>query len=309
MKRKRPLILCLLFSLFMAGCTTVERRTSWEPDDYFSYYGVEHLAGERSYGFIGEGEDSLWTWSVTPPEVEGTVLFLHGYLDHSALSSRLLTFLNREKYRIVTYDLPGHGLSGGQRAGMDNFDEYRESLSRVMAYWHLEPEEIVFIGHSTGGAVVLDRLLSGQKAKGAVLAAPLIRFNHFKRAAFLLNHLPEKVGSLKTSKRPTTSDREFTEKKRRDPLGIERMPVNWPRALIVWEKALPDGPAPVETPLLVVQGGKDRVVAYEDNTARISLWFPRAVIKYYPGLKHHILNEADSDELYGDMERFLESLE
>ena len=309
MKRKPSVILCLLFSFFITGCTTVEKRTAWEPGDYFSYYGVDSLGGERTYGFIGEGEDSLWTWSVTPPEAKGTVLFIHGYLDHSALSLRLLTFLNREKYRIITFDLPGHGLSGGQRAGMNDFDEYRKSLSRVMAYWGLESEETVFIGHSTGGAVVLDRLLSGEKAKGAVLAAPLIRFHHFKRAAFLLNHLPEKVGSLKTSKRPTSSDREFTEKKRRDPLGIERMPVNWPRALIAWEKSLPDGPAPIETTLLVVQGGKDRVVAYEDNTARILTWFPRAEIRFYPGLKHHILNEADADELYGDMERFLESLE
>ena len=99
--------------------------TPWsDGEGYFSYYGLDSLSGERACDYSGYGEQSLWTWSVSPSRPRGTVVFLHGYLDHSALSLALFAFLNDRGYRIVAYDLPGHGLSGGQRAGLEDFDQY-----------------------------------------------------------------------------------------------------------------------------------------------------------------------------------------
>ena len=301
-------VFLLFAALFFSGCasgTEEASRIGVTEGEYFSRYGLNRLEGVRSYGHIGTGEKSLWTWSVAPSESSQAVLFLHGYLDHSALSLSLFEFLNKRNYRIISFDLPGHGLSEGQRGGLENFEEYVDSLDRIMAYWNLNYEETLFIGHSTGGAVLLDMLLRGKTMKGVVLAAPLIRFSHYGGAVFLLETLFRNKDSVRVSRKPTTSDEEFNAKKKEDPLGIERMPLDWSRAIVTWERTLPEGEIPCDIPLLVVQGRKDRVVSYRENIPRLRRWFPQAEILYYPGLKHNLFNEAEAEGIYGEMERFL----
>ncbi len=303
----RPVLIGLLFSLLLAGCSSLQiPDTPWSGGEgYFSYYGLDSLSGERACGYSGYGEQSLWTWSVSPSRPRGTVVFLHGYLDHSALSLALFAFLNDRGYRIVAYDLPGHGLSGGQRAGLEDFDQYGESLDRIMAYWDLAYGDTLFIGHSTGGAVILDRLLKGQNMGGVILAAPLIQFRHFDGALFLAEHLFRGRGTVRVSRKPSSRNDEFNKKKRNDPLAIKRMPLNWPLAIGAWEKELPRGEIPCDVPILVLQGGKDRVVFFERNIPRIESWFPRARIRTFPGLMHHLFNEADGEKLYGEIQAFL----
>ena len=302
-------VFLILAALLIGGCATgPKEKLQVTEEEYFARYGLNRLSGVRSYGRIGTGGKSLWTWSVTPPESSQTVVFLHGYLDHSALSLSLFEFLNKRNYRIIAFDLPGHGLSGGERGGLENFEEYRNSLDRIMAYWNLNYEDTLFVGHSTGGAILLDKLLRGQSVKGVILAAPLVRFSHFGGAVFLLETLFRDKESIKVSRRPTTSNGEYNKRKEEDPLGIERIPLDWSRAIVAWEKSLPEGEIPCETPLLVVQGREDRVVSYGENIPRIGRWFPETEIRYYPGLKHTILNEAETEGMYGDIMHFLLSL-
>ncbi len=301
--------LAAFFLPFLSACSTLESPAlPWvDESGYFILFGLDALAGERESGYAPGEKGDFWTWSLTPAEPRGTVVFIHGFLDHSALSGQLFEFLNRRNYRIIAYDLPGHGLSGGVRAGLEDFEEYRTSLDRVMAYWDLSFKETLFIGHSTGAAILLDRLLSGQQLGGAVLASPLIRFRHYSGAVFMTEHLFHGKGSIRVSEKPVTSNPTFNEKKRQDPLAIKRMPLNWPLAVRTWEKNLPEGERPCSTDLLLLQGERDWVVSYEENITRILDWFPRTRIRYYPGLKHHILNEAEADDVYGELALFLDT--
>ncbi|PAV73167.1 hypothetical protein WR25_26215 [Diploscapter pachys] len=63
-------------------------------------------------------------------------------------------------YAVIGCDLPGHGLSSGERASIDDFGIYQQVLEALFEQarlldlprpWHL-------CGQSTGGAIVVDHL-------------------------------------------------------------------------------------------------------------------------------------------------------
>ncbi|MDC7218921.1 MAG: alpha/beta fold hydrolase [Spirochaetales bacterium] len=301
---KRFAIILLLLPL-LASCVTRQDPKVFENDEghYRSYYALDGLESAFK-GTLIEGDIPLWTWSSTPADYELTVLFIHGYLDHSALTAPLIQFLDGKSCRIIAFDLPGHGRSGGKRASLEDFEEYREALERVMVYWDLTYEETLFIGHSTGGALILDRLVEGADMKGAVLAAPLVQFRWYRLSSTLLSIFAK--GEVPVSRRRSSHNREFNRMKVHDPLFIKRMPLNWPLAIMDWYEGLPSGAIDYDGPVLILQGEKDHVVYYEKNVPRVMEWYPHADVHYYSQFMHHILNEKETSRLYADLGRWLD---
>jgi alpha-beta hydrolase superfamily lysophospholipase len=312
MKQIKSGFFIILISLFLLfSCRSLPEITdSWyTQEEYFSYYSLNHWQGERKTDWIGQNGRRIWTWSFASEDYIQTIVYIHGYLDHSALNFIPFDFLIQRNYRIITFDLPGHGRSEGQRAGLESFNEYTDSLELVMDYWKLDYDKTIFMGHSTGGAILLDRLVNDTPMKGVILAAPLIQFKHFDGISFFLPLLLKVKNTIGVLKRPNSSNQDFNNMKKNDPMKIEEIPLNWPQTIIDWQDSLPEKKMNYEGPLLVLQGEKDHVVNFKRNMERIELWFPQAQIHRYPSLQHHVLNEADNEALYDDLADFLVSLE
>jgi pimeloyl-ACP methyl ester carboxylesterase len=93
---------------------------------------------EIAYTVLGEGKPAL--------------VFIHGWLcDQSFWSAQAEEFAKTGT--VVTIDLPGHGLSGMEREGWPLM-AYGADVQAVVE--HLGLDEVVLIGHSMGGAVVLE---------------------------------------------------------------------------------------------------------------------------------------------------------
>ncbi|MFU8802269.1 MAG: alpha/beta fold hydrolase, partial [Bradymonadaceae bacterium] len=69
------------------------------------------------------------------PDDGQPILALHGWLDNAATFDKLIPLLG-DGLRIVSLDLPGHGLSSGARASIDDFDDYGGCLRALQR--HLE---------------------------------------------------------------------------------------------------------------------------------------------------------------------------
>lgn len=120
---------------------------------------------------------------------EKTLLLLHGYLETMYIFSELIEAL-RDNYRIITLDLPGHGLSesapagrDGQRVNSVQFDV--PVIASVMEKCGVG--KAVICGHSMGGFVALECLKE--------------RPELFEKAVLLNSHpfadLPEKAPDRK----------------------------------------------------------------------------------------------------------------
>lgn len=88
------------------------------------------------------------------------LVFVHGWsCDRSYWNDQVKTFSS--KYRIVTIDLAGHGESATTRKNY-TIELFGEDVEAVVNKLHLE--KIILIGHSMGGAVVIEaaKLLKGK---------------------------------------------------------------------------------------------------------------------------------------------------
>ncbi|MEC9295084.1 MAG: alpha/beta fold hydrolase, partial [Pseudomonadota bacterium] len=162
--------------------------------DYFRHYGLEALlndASEVHAGFVDTGRFALWCQVWSPPKPTGTAFVIHGYFDHLGLYRHLLSCLLAKGWRVVLWDLPGHGLSSGPRAEIEDFDDYQHCLAHLQETLQtlgMAPEPWLGVGQSTGAAILATDALTRREAAhwaGIVLLAPLVRPWRWSQASWL----------------------------------------------------------------------------------------------------------------------------
>lgn len=224
----------------------------------------------------------------------GTVFLLHGYLDHSGLQAPTIDRLLDIGFDVVTFDHPGHGLSTGDRASIDNFDAYVECLTRVHSHYRDVIAPHVVMGHSLGGAISMTHMLKHPAMfPKAVLVAPL-----FRPKAWRIIRTVHRVGGRFLKAQPrlwrdNTRDHHFRHFiKEVDPLSPRAIPVEWVGAMFEWASTFETLPG-VDASVLVVQGTDDGTVDWRANLPMIRSKFARVRIHMIHEGRHHLLNELD----------------
>lgn len=266
---------------------------------YFQYYGIDferHCDGVAHYfGHFPSGKFEIVCHYFTVAQPRGTCFIFHGYFDHSGLFRHLIDYCLRRQFNVVIYDLPGHGLSTGERASIGSFIEYEGALKDCLKlFGEIAPQPWHAIAQSTGAAVLMDYLLlqEAPSFEKVVLLAPLVRSAEWRwvKAAHwvgqhFLDSVPRKFGR-------NSADAAFVHFiEHEDPLQAKVIPVAWVDALIRWERRFDSLPASERAPL-IVQGQRDITVDWKYNINAIRDKFPRA--KYLPlqDAAHHLANET-----------------
>ncbi|MEL0630762.1 2-succinyl-6-hydroxy-2,4-cyclohexadiene-1-carboxylate synthase [Psychromonas aquatilis] len=83
-----------------------------------------------------------------------TIVFLHGFLGNGKDWEKIINHLKND-FHCVTIDLPGHGLSAGNLAPLDNGFAHCHQLIRS-ALDSLNISTYVMVGYSLGGRIALD---------------------------------------------------------------------------------------------------------------------------------------------------------
>jgi alpha-beta hydrolase superfamily lysophospholipase len=273
-----------------------------EEDAYLRHYNIhfveEFPALTHSFGAVDSGDHRLAAHLWVPAAARGTAVVIHGYYDHTGLYGHLIRYLIDRGLAVLSFDLPGHGLSSGPRADIETFDHYVAAFGACLAAledhlpkpWHL-------FGQSTGGAIAMEWLLAnGFRVATApfsrvVLLAPLVR-----PYLWPVNRLVYEVARRFITERPrsfarNTDDLAFVAFLRdRDPLQARTLPVRWVTAMVAWRQRF-EAYAPTDIAPLVIQGHADRTVDWRYNMKIISRLFQPRVC-YIPEARHHLVNEA-----------------
>ncbi|HEV7431663.1 MAG TPA: alpha/beta fold hydrolase [Steroidobacteraceae bacterium] len=99
-------------------------------------------AQSQTLGTAG-GALQVYTWTAATPDAP-TVLLVHGWISHAARMADLIRALHERGLRVVAFDAPAHGRSGGTQADMHGF---RAAIQAVMS--HCGPVHGV-LAHSFG---------------------------------------------------------------------------------------------------------------------------------------------------------------
>lgn len=264
---------------------------------YAGYYGIDF--SDRVPQHLGRIEVDGFSVAVQiwkPTVARGTLLILHGYYDHMGLYRHLIDWALEQHFAVLAFDLPGHGLSSGERASIDCFLRYQKVLDGVLEQallWQL-PAPWHMLGQSTGGAILIDRLLNGPlpaEMGETILMAPLVRPRQWGVSQMGLRLLGGFVQQLGRKFTDNSGDQEFLDFIRvHDPLQSQVLPVAWVQALERWIPRIESAQAVTHRPL-IIQGQEDGTVDWQHNIKVLESKFAAPDTLYLPTAKHHLANE------------------
>ncbi|WP_442111371.1 alpha/beta hydrolase [Pseudomonas sp. NUPR-001] len=279
---------------------TARQPLSTEAQAYQRYYGLDlsarKVAPQRWLGrFQAAGFEvvgQVWL----PPAPVATLVLLHGFYDHMGLYRHVIDWALDQDYAVLACDLPGHGLSSGERASIDDFGTYQQVLQALFEQgraldlpqpWHL-------CGQSTGGAIVIDHLLHGgaqSPAQGEViLLAPLVRPRAWRWSKLSYHLLRPFVKGIERRFSENSNDPTFLPFLQADPLQPRRLPTAWVGALVEWVKRIEAAPVSARQPL-IIQGESDMTVDWPHNLKVLQEKFATPEILLIPEARHHLANE------------------
>lgn len=261
---------------------------------YFEFYGLGAAQHDHFFGTFRSGQHLIAAHLYRPKAAHATVLVMHGFLDHTGTLGSTIQHLLAQNFGVAAYDQPGHGLSSGPRADIGDFADYAgvfEDFLRLCRT-HMPPPYHV-LAHSTGGAIVVNHLLSrsDNDLEHVVLIAPLVRSAYWQLATVVSPVLETFVDDVPRIYRDNSSDEEFLEFIRRDPLQSQRTSLNWFNALVKWNERIKHYPSS-ERPIVIIQGDADSVIGWKYNLKFLDTKFPNARVEIIEGARHQLLNEA-----------------
>jgi len=232
------------------------------------------------------------------------IVFCHGWpLSSDDWDPQMMFFLNRG-YRVIAHDRRGHGRSSQVADGHD-MDHYADDLAAVLA--HLDVNDAVMAGHSTGGGEVVRYLARhGQSRvrKAALLAAvpPLM-----VKTATNPGGLPKEVFDGFQASLAANRPQFYWDLPAGPFYGFNR-PGAKPSEPIIWNwwrqgmmggaKAHYDGIVAfsqtdftddlkkITIPVLVMHGDDDQIVPYADSGPLSAKLLKNGVLKTYKGFPH-----------------------
>ncbi|MEX3774444.1 alpha/beta hydrolase [Pseudomonas sp. MYb118] len=285
-------------------------RASLRPLAEWQPLSEEALAYQRFYGLdfpgrplrTGLGRFQVDGYELVsqcwwPERAKATLFMFHGFYDHTGLYRHVIAWALDQGFAVIACDLPGHGLSSGERASIGDFSEYQDTLYGLFAEarsldlpqpWHL-------CGQSTGGAIVVDHVLNAGSASPAqgqvILLAPLVRPRSWAWSKLSYYLLRPFVKGIARRFSENSNDPQFLTFLQADPLQARRLPTAWVGALKRWIKRIEAAPASNRQPL-IVQGQADMTVDWQHNLEVLKAKFNRPQVLMLPEGRHHLANET-----------------
>lgn len=233
-----------------------------------------------------------------PKVITGTAFIVHGLYDHLGLYHHLIRYCLNRGWRVVAFDLPGHGLSSGKRTSIRDFQQYDRIFTKILSsicVFFKEPLHV--FGQSTGGAIVINYLLKyGIKPQFSPFAsinliAPLVRPKEWRKIICFYWLLKRCKHTMKRGRSINSQDTEFLDFLwHHDPLQAGELSVDWIGALIEWDHFI-HAQNPSKVPINIIQGDDDNSVSWRYNLKFLEQYFPNQQLQMITSGRHHLVNE------------------
>lgn len=246
------------------------------------------------------------SWVIENPRYD--VLLVHGLGEHSGRWADPAAYLNGHGANVFTFDLRGHGRSGGDRADIEDFDYFYNDISEMAEVTAASTgRPWVLYGHSLGGLQCGGYLINDIEPQPnlAVLSAPAMTAtrnidNVLKVAASVLGTIAPKMSiSSGITGDQLSRDAAVGEAYFADELVGTKATTRFGKAVFSEQAALAAQHGEITIQTLVIHGADDELV---QPAASASLAASGAVErKVYPGLRHEMHNEPESSQVLGDV--------
>ncbi len=249
---------------------------------------------------------SIQTWTINEPVAE--LILIHGGAEYTGRYNWVAKILNENKINVHSFDLRGHGNSGGERANITTFDEYIDDVHLFIENLKLSNDKIFILGHSLGGLIAMTYLTKypDTKCRGVILSGPGLKLAEgisplLIKISSVLSALFPKLKTQKLNVQHISRDPKVIEDFVNDPLinheGFKaRYAGEFVRSMIEIRKHY----SSFNFPVLIMHGSADKLADPQG-----SQWMYDEIssadktLEILDGLYHGILDEPEKNEVIG----------
>ena len=251
---------------------------------------------------------SLFTRTWAHEDPIATVLLVHGVSEHTGRWTHVAEFLVGEGFEVFGFDQRGHGESGDGILDIEDFTLFVDDVADMIAAVRTAGRPIVLYGHSMGGLIsVLHAQSAHPQADLIVLSAPSLEAvvpAPLRLAAKVLGRFTPRIAiSSAVEKAHLSRDPEVGEAYVNDPLVYLKGTARFGRHLFAAMDRAREAIARIATPTLVIHGAEDELVP--PRASAILAAVESVERRVFPGLRHEMHNEPESDEVLGFISRWV----
>lgn len=133
---------------------------------------------------VREAEVQGWKWGKGP-----AIVFAHGWNGIGMQFRSMIEHFFKAGYTVITYDAPGHGISGGTESNYFVFSDTMRAILSKKEEWNIQ----AVVGHSLGAAAAINALSKNDYRIKAVLIAPPLKIKDLLYNAFNHHGIPYPV--------------------------------------------------------------------------------------------------------------------
>lgn len=247
-------------------------------------------------------------WPVEEPKA--TILLVHGLSEHVGRYEHVADHFLEHGFEFIGYDHRGHGQSTGERVDVDEFDEFLDDMEILVQEVRRAGVPLVVYAHSMGGLIATRYAQSGRPQPDAyVMSAPALDADVPAPLKLVLKGLspllpklriPSTIKGDQLSRDPEVGDAYFS-----DPLVFVKGTLRFGSAFMDAMSAAQASIGAIDRPTLVVHGTDDTVVPPSASAPLAAS--PHVERKMFPGIRHELHNEPESDEVLAYISRWIES--
>lgn len=234
------------------------------------------------------------------------MVLVHGLGEHFRRYAYMAAWYADRGIATLTFDLPGHGKSGGPR-GHTSYAAVAKEIDHLVgeARSRFPGLPIILYGHSLGGALSLNWLLERKPEIAlAVIGSPgLVPAAPVPPAKMALARLMAKIAPSFTLSNGLDAsglarDPAIQEAYLSDPLMHDKISARLGLDLIERGQFIIANAKKITLPLLLLQGAADRLVDPAATARFAAAAGPNVEFRRFEGWYHELHNEPEKDELY-----------
>lgn len=256
----------------------------------------------------------VWEPAVVVPKA--VVCLVHGLGEHSSRYAHVAEAFGKEGYILFTYDLRGHGRSGGPRGHISSIEDFMQDIDVMFEQARLRyPNLPLFLyGHSIGGVQVLHYgLLRKPNVKGVIATSSAlhtsVELEKIKviMAKVLGALLPNTLIATGLDPKSISRDEKVVQAYINDPHVHDKISLGFGKTMIGVTKWTLEHAGEFSLPLLLLHGKADAIAFPTSSTEFASALKDKATLMLWDGAYHELHNEPEQMEVFKVMTLWMDA--
>jgi alpha-beta hydrolase superfamily lysophospholipase len=254
------------------------------------------------------------------------LFIVHGASEYHAKYYHLAQYLSKNLNAEITFsflDLKGHGLSGGLRCHINNFDEYCLDLTKLINITNKNsPSDLNYVfSHSMGGLISLKTLINFKKhldinIDGLILSNPYIKDKAFigKLVGRMSAVNNKTINRIRISNKFLNKDNLITDKKlqhstKLDPLNNNFLTIGLIKEINKNSKIIRRLPYYLDIPTLFLLS-ENNVMVDTDSSMDFCENMDQSLTdsKLYQNMGHELICDENKEIVFNDIEKWINNL-